>query len=117
MSADIGHISELLNATLNPAEHRKGAVQTPAHAAPRSQTSPANICIAAEAALKQASSKPQYSLALLNIVNSNTLPPNTRLSAALAFKNFIRTSYVVRLPPADRRHSRFSRKLNASALG
>ena len=49
----------------------------------------------AEAALKQESTKPQYSLALLNIVNSDTLPPNTRLSAALAFKNFIRSSYVV----------------------
>lgn len=50
----------------------------------------------AEAALKQQATKPQYSIALLNIVSSDTLPVNTRLSAALAFKNFIRTSYVVR---------------------
>ncbi|KAI6782948.1 Importin alpha re-exporter-like protein [Emericellopsis cladophorae] len=71
MAADIGQISQLLNATLDPAQHRK-----------------------AEAALKQESAKPHYSLALLNIVNSDGLPLNTRLSAALAFKNFIRLNYV-----------------------
>ncbi|KJZ80577.1 hypothetical protein HIM_00427 [Hirsutella minnesotensis 3608] len=71
MAADIGHIAELLNATLDPSQHRK-----------------------AEAALKQAAAKPQYSLILLNIVNSDSLPLNTRLSAALAFKNFIRYDYV-----------------------
>jgi exportin-2 (importin alpha re-exporter) len=51
----------------------------------------------AENALKQEAAKPQYSLSLLNIVNSDSLPLKTRLAAALAFKNFIRTSYVVRL--------------------
>ncbi|ODA84018.1 hypothetical protein RJ55_02536 [Drechmeria coniospora] len=71
MAADIGQIAQLLNATLDPSQHRK-----------------------AEAALKQEASKPQYSLNLLNIVNSDSLPPNTRLSAALAFKNFIRSNYV-----------------------
>ncbi|KAF4119638.1 exportin-2 (importin alpha re-exporter) [Geosmithia morbida] len=71
MAANIGQIAQLLNATLDPNEHRK-----------------------AEAALKQESVKPQYSLALLNIVNSDTLPSNTRLAAALAFKNFIRSGYV-----------------------
>ncbi|VUC21535.1 unnamed protein product [Clonostachys rosea] len=71
MAADIGHISQLLNATLDPAQHRK-----------------------AESSLKQEAAKPQYSLTLLNIVNSTSLPPNTRLAAALAFKNFIRTNYV-----------------------
>ncbi|KAF5230313.1 hypothetical protein FANTH_13913 [Fusarium anthophilum] len=71
MAADIGHIAQLLDATLDPTEHRK-----------------------AETALKQEATKPQYSLSLLNIVNSGTLPPKTRLAAALAFKNFIRTNYV-----------------------
>ncbi|POR37756.1 Importin alpha re-exporter [Tolypocladium paradoxum] len=71
MAADIGHISQLLNATLDPSQHRK-----------------------AEAALRQEAAKPQYSLTLLNIVNSDSLPINTRLSAALAFKNFIRSNYV-----------------------
>lgn len=51
----------------------------------------------AETALKQEATKPQYSLSLLNIVNSDSIPSKTRLAAALAFKNFIRTNYVVRL--------------------
>ncbi|CAM1508372.1 Fc.00g052200.m01.CDS01 [Cosmosporella sp. VM-42] len=71
MAADIGHISQLLDATLDPSQHRK-----------------------AETALKQESTKPQYSLSLLNIVSSESLPTKTRLAAALAFKNFIRTNYV-----------------------
>jgi hypothetical protein len=71
MAADIGQIAQLLDATLDPTEHRK-----------------------AENALKQEAAKSQYSLSLLNIVNSDTLPLKTRLAAALAFKNFIRTSYV-----------------------
>jgi exportin-2 (importin alpha re-exporter) len=71
MAADIGQIAQLLNATLDPAQHRK-----------------------AEAALKQEASKPQYALTLLNIVNSDSLPSSTRLSAALAFKNFLRSNYV-----------------------
>jgi hypothetical protein len=57
--------------------------------------SPANKQTTAEAALKQEAAKPQYSLTLLNIVNSDTLPTSTRLSAALAFKNFLRSNYVV----------------------
>ncbi|KAG8412925.1 importin-alpha export receptor [Metarhizium acridum] len=71
MAADIGQISQLLNATLDPSQHRK-----------------------AENALKQEAAKPQYSLTLLNIVNSDSLPSNTRLAASLAFKNFIRSNYV-----------------------
>jgi exportin-2 (importin alpha re-exporter) len=71
MAADIGQIAQLLNATLDPSQHRK-----------------------AETALKQEATKPQYSLALLNIVNSDTLPASTRLAAALAFKNFLRSNYV-----------------------
>ncbi|KAF0641152.1 hypothetical protein FPSE5266_03215 [Fusarium pseudograminearum] len=71
MAADIGQIAQLLDATLDPTEHRK-----------------------AENALKQEAAKSQYSLSLLNIVNSDSLPLKTRLAAALAFKNFIRTSYV-----------------------
>lgn len=64
----------------------------------------------AEAALKQEATKPQYSLSLLNIVNSESLPINTRLAAALAFKNFIRFNYVVRVetPPALLRQPRLA---------
>ncbi|KAJ9143752.1 Chromosome segregation protein [Pleurostoma richardsiae] len=71
MAADIGHIASLLDATLDPQQHRK-----------------------AEVALKQEERKAQYSLQLLNIVASKPLPVKTRLAAALAFKNFIRLHYV-----------------------
>ena len=63
----------------------------------------ANDTCIAENALKQEASKPQYSLALLNIVSSDTLAATARLSAALAFKNFIRSNYVVR-DPSSRLH-------------
>lgn len=102
MAANIGQISQLLNATLDPTEHRKGTLLLP-RVSSRSPPPPSTTELinkpsrAAEAALKQESTKPHYSLALLNIVNSENLPANTRLAAALAFKNFIRSSYVVRL--------------------
>jgi len=48
----------------------------------------------AEAALKQEEKKPQFSLALLQIVASDVLPAKTRLAAALCFKNFIRLNWV-----------------------
>jgi exportin-2 (importin alpha re-exporter) len=98
MAADIGHISQLLDATLDPSQHRKGTLHAPLPTLPRC---PATFVAnenkpPAETALKQEATKPQYSLSLLNIVNSESLPTKTRLAAALAFKNFIRTNYVVR---------------------
>lgn len=51
----------------------------------------------AENSLKIEAQKPNYALTLLNIVASQDLPPNSRLAASLAFKNFIRANYVVRL--------------------
>ncbi|KKF93943.1 Importin alpha re-exporter [Ceratocystis fimbriata CBS 114723] len=71
MSAELGVIAQLLDATLDPAQHRK-----------------------AESALKDEQKKPQYSLTLLKIVASDSLPTKTRLAASLAFKNFIRSNYV-----------------------
>lgn len=50
---------------------------------------------AAENALKEEAKKPKYSLSLLKIVSDGGQPLNIRLAAALAFKNFIRHSYVV----------------------
>ncbi|TVY84129.1 Importin alpha re-exporter, partial [Lachnellula suecica] len=46
-----------------------------------------------EIALKHEEKKPGFSLLLLNIVASD-LPPNTRLSGALCFKNFIKFNWV-----------------------
>ncbi|TDZ19510.1 Importin alpha re-exporter [Colletotrichum sidae] len=71
MASQMGTIAQLLDATLVPSTHKK-----------------------AEAALKEEQTKPQYSLNLLNIVASDSLPLKTRLAAALAFKNHIRSNYV-----------------------
>ncbi|EXF81042.1 hypothetical protein COL5a_000415 [Colletotrichum fioriniae] len=71
MASQMGTIAQLLDATLDPSTHRK-----------------------AEQALKAEAAKPQYSLNLLNIVASDSLPLKTRLAAALAFKNFIRSNWV-----------------------
>lgn len=116
MAADIGHISQLLNATLDPSQHRKGTQQPRLSPLPRSLVL-INKRSAAEAALKQEAARPQYSLTLLNIVNSDSLPINTRLSAALAFKNFIRSNYVVRAPPNPNPASPSPSKLNFCSLG
>jgi hypothetical protein len=55
----------------------------------------ANWVSAAEVALKHEETKPGFSLLLLNIVASEALPLNTRLSGALCFKNFIKFNWVV----------------------
>ncbi|KAI9746398.1 MAG: importin-alpha export receptor [Claussenomyces sp. TS43310] len=71
MAADPQHIAQLLQATSDP-RHLKQA----------------------EAALKLEEAKPGFSLLLLNIVASESLPLNTRISSALYFKNFVRFNYV-----------------------
>lgn len=48
----------------------------------------------AEAAIQQAEQGPGFSLALLQIVGSDTFPQTSRLAAALYFKNFIRRAWV-----------------------
>lgn len=100
MSSDLGEIAQLLDATLDPSKHKKGMC------APRHSSSLGYLCMlcirsisltchTAESALKLEEKKPQYSLQLLKIVASDTFPHKIRLSAALAFKNFIRHNYVV----------------------
>ncbi|KAI3323164.1 CAS/CSE protein [Xylariaceae sp. AK1471] len=71
MASDIGHIAQLLDATLDPTKHKK-----------------------AENALKLEEKKPQFSLQLLKIVATESFEPKIRLSGALCFKNFIRHNYV-----------------------
>ncbi|KAF5879233.1 putative chromosome segregation protein cse1 protein [Botrytis fragariae] len=71
MSSDIQTVAALLQATLDPRQHKQ-----------------------AEAALKVEQAKPGFSLLLLNIVAADDLPVNTRLSGALCFKNFIKYNYV-----------------------
>lgn len=71
MAANTDALAQLLNATLDPKQHRQ-----------------------AENSLKEEAKKERYSLALLGIVSSAAHAHNIRLAAALAFKNFIRNNYV-----------------------
>ncbi|TIA48524.1 Cse1-domain-containing protein [Aureobasidium pullulans] len=71
MSADLSTIANLLQASLDPRQNKQ-----------------------AEQAIRQEEAKPQFSLALLQIVASDSYPNTTRLSAALFFKNFIRRSWT-----------------------
>jgi exportin-2 (importin alpha re-exporter) len=54
----------------------------------------ANVA-SAEQALKAQDTNEGFSLALLQIVSSDSFPQATRLAAALFFKNFIRRNWVV----------------------
>ncbi|KAI9049173.1 hypothetical protein LZ554_007020 [Drepanopeziza brunnea f. sp. 'monogermtubi'] len=71
MPSDLPTVVQLLQATLDPQQHKQ-----------------------AEAALKNEETQPGFSLLLLNIVASESLPLNTRLSGALVFKNFIKFNWV-----------------------
>ncbi|KAL1960042.1 hypothetical protein VTO42DRAFT_214 [Malbranchea cinnamomea] len=71
MADDLGAIAQLLEATLDPRQQKQG-----------------------EAALRQQEKKPGFSLALLHLTASTTYPYNTRLAAALCFKNFIKRNWT-----------------------
>lgn len=60
----------------------------------------------AEQAIKQEEAKPAFSLALLQIVASDSYPTTTRLASALFFKNFIKRNWTdedgnYKLPESD----------------
>ncbi|KAH9844897.1 CAS/CSE protein, C-terminus [Teratosphaeria destructans] len=71
MAVDIQGVANLLQSSLNPTTSRQ-----------------------AEQSLKQEETKPAFSLALLQIVASDSFPQTTRLSSALFFKNFIRRNWA-----------------------
>ncbi|EMC96592.1 hypothetical protein BAUCODRAFT_33956 [Baudoinia panamericana UAMH 10762] len=71
MSVDIQNVAGLLHASLDPAQNRQ-----------------------AEQSLKAEEAKPGFSLALLQIVATDSFPQNTRLASALFFKNFIRRNWT-----------------------
>ncbi|KAK5120062.1 hypothetical protein LTR85_006543 [Meristemomyces frigidus] len=71
MSVDIQTLAGLLQASLDPAQNRQ-----------------------AEQSLKQEEAKPGFSLALLQIVATDSFPQNTRLASALFFKNFIKRNWT-----------------------
>ncbi|KAF2097453.1 putative chromosome segregation protein Cse1 [Rhizodiscina lignyota] len=70
-AADLQAIAQLLQASLDPAQNKQ-----------------------AEKALQESEKQPQFSVALLHIVASDSFPPNTRLASALFFKNFIRRNWT-----------------------
>ncbi|RKF60712.1 Importin alpha re-exporter [Erysiphe neolycopersici] len=83
MASDFQTVVQLLKATLDQNQHKQ-----------------------AEAALKIEECKPGYSLLLLNILASDSLPYSSRLSAALCFKNFIKFNWadeagLHKLPPNE----------------
>jgi len=83
MASDVATLSQLLQASLDPRQNKQ-----------------------AEAAIAQEQTKPGFSLSLLHIIATDASPPNTRLSAALYFKNFIKRNWVdedgnYKLPPDE----------------
>jgi len=92
MASDLQNVAQLLQATIDPRQHKQGKLSS---GAPCLLTFLADHLPIAEDALKLEERKPGYSLLLLNIVASEPFPPNTRLSGALCFKNFIRSNWVV----------------------
>lgn len=86
-------VVQLLQATLDQRQHKQGMfADLRCDCFVRLQQ--ANF-ITAEAALKNEEQHPGFSLLLLNIVASDSLPLTTRLSGALVFKNFIKFNWVV----------------------
>ncbi|OBT48136.1 hypothetical protein VE00_01010 [Pseudogymnoascus sp. WSF 3629] len=72
MDAELQTVAQLLQATLDPRQHKQAEAEL----------------------LKIQQEKPAFSLSLLQIVASESFPLNTRLSSALCFKNYIRFNYV-----------------------
>ncbi|KAK2764938.1 importin-alpha export receptor [Arachnomyces sp. PD_36] len=71
MADNLTHLSQLLEASLDPRQHKQ-----------------------AESALLAEQMKPGFSLLLLQITTSTTFPYNTRLASALCFKNFIKWNWT-----------------------
>lgn len=103
MASDAARITELLSATTDSKQLRKGksipALQPRRHRYPplplvSCLDAPSNTPATAEQALKEEAKKPKYALVLLTIVSEERHAINIRLAAALAFKNFIRHNYV-----------------------
>ncbi|KAF1961239.1 Cse1-domain-containing protein [Byssothecium circinans] len=71
MATDIAQLSQLLEASLDPRHNKQ-----------------------AEAAIAHEQTKPGFSLTLLQIVQGDSAPSNTRLASALYFKNFVKRNWV-----------------------
>ncbi|PGH31705.1 hypothetical protein GX50_05484 [[Emmonsia] crescens] len=71
MAGNTGPLSQLLEASLDPRQHKQ-----------------------AEVTLRQEETKPGFSILLLQITASASTPYNTRLASALCFKNFIKRNWT-----------------------
>ncbi|KAI5292146.1 importin-alpha export receptor [Ascosphaera acerosa] len=71
MADQLQQVSQLLEASLDPRQHKQ-----------------------AEAALRAEEKKPGFSLQLLQLTADTARPTNTRLAAALFFKNFVRRGWT-----------------------
>ncbi|QSS63234.1 chromosome segregation protein [Histoplasma capsulatum] len=71
MAGNIGSLSQLLEASLEPGQHKQ-----------------------AEATLRQEEGKPGFSILLLQLTATDSIPYNTRLASALCFKNFIKRNWT-----------------------
>ena len=87
MSLD--NIAGLLQASLDPSKHREGK-HSPPSVPPRRRANTS----AAENALKQEETRPNFSLSLLQIVANENYAQPTRLASALCFKNFIKRNWI-----------------------
>jgi len=91
MADGLGTVAQILEASLDPRQNKQGKQDM------ESDTLiflGLLIAILAEIALRQEEKKPGFSLSLLQITASATYPYNTRLAAALCFKNFIKRNWT-----------------------
>ena len=111
MSADLASIARLLEASLDPRQNKQGMYssvrscdtshtrRTCEDLENLQKTRPfklrcTNFCSLAEQSLRQEEAKAGFSLALLQLVASDSTPNTTRLASALFFKNFIRRNWT-----------------------
>ncbi len=87
---DITAIAGQLESTLHPQKQRQGTISS--HTTSKHSDKLTNTT--AEAALRTEETKPGFSLALLQIVTTDSYPLATRQASALFFKNFIRRNWV-----------------------
>ena len=90
MAFDLQEVAGLLQASLDPTHSRQGECSCTIQA---NNTSELTFSVA-EASLKEQETKPGFSLALLQIVATESFPGQSRLASALFFKNFLRRNWT-----------------------
>jgi len=91
MADGLGAVAQILEASLDPRQNKQGKQDMESYTL---SLIGHLIALVAEIALRQEEKKPGFSLSLLQITASATYPYNTRLAAALCFKNFIKRNWT-----------------------